>query len=38
MLVEMFVGLKVVLADVYRVPQWSQYFPAFNRCIGAKIE
>ena len=30
MLVEMFVSLRAVPADVYKTPQWSQYFPSFG--------
>ena len=30
MVVEMFINLRAVPADVYRVPQWSQYFPSFG--------
>ncbi|KAJ8118281.1 hypothetical protein OPT61_g725 [Boeremia exigua] len=30
MMVEMFVGLRAVPVDVYRTPQWSQYFPSFS--------
>lgn len=29
-LIEMFAGLRSVPVDVYKTPQWSQYFPAFN--------
>ncbi|KAH6622410.1 hypothetical protein C7974DRAFT_221926 [Boeremia exigua] len=30
MLVEMFLSLRAVPADVYRTPQWSQYLPSFG--------
>jgi hypothetical protein len=30
MMVEMFVSLRDVPADVYKTPQWSQYFPSFS--------
>ena len=30
MMVEMFVSLRAVPADVYKTPQWSQYFPSFG--------
>ncbi|KAF2128473.1 hypothetical protein P153DRAFT_292789, partial [Dothidotthia symphoricarpi CBS 119687] len=30
MFVEMFIGLRAVPADVYKTPQWSQYFPSFG--------
>ncbi|KZM21840.1 uncharacterized protein EKO05_0003131 [Ascochyta rabiei] len=30
MMVEMFAGLRAVPADVYKVPQWSQYIPSIG--------
>lgn len=37
MMVEMFVSLREVPVDAYRVPQWSQHFPSFGQAIQSSL-